>query len=484
MYATSNNSLSYQPTDLGREPSIFSLQNRPPQQEAQQQLQQQFPQQSQAMPSHKSPKVRTSCDPCASAKVRCSKEHPRCERCIESNFPCIYGLSMKHGKGSQKRRQPEIQPASVTMPSEQIYSNDLQQSFSDLLESIGGTDSISSIQPWPSSNDVATKHRSINSTPHVPASPVFNDPFLINAMANGNADTRSNETMSPTSHGPAISYLENPDDNLPLLLNTEFSHSINSEPFDAMSSPSSSASSVTPTPLLQPQTSNGSGTHDCYVIANSTLAMLHVSSRPFSSDTGSDAMSTLSPNSTTCVPMQIAQNLDEVLCCTRKAMGNVLQLLRCPCASDSQMAMLYASIVIRILFWHQLAAGLKTSTSLPLPSWDGSQSTDPFATTRMIANRSQQSSCSTPSAFIASEPIKIGNYVADQEDQEPMRRLLLLISLQKLGRLIEIFAQVRDPVEAGTSQIRGVLASWLNLELHQTTKAVGKGAKAMVGQQS
>lgn len=92
--------------------------------------------------------------------------------------------------------------------------------------------------------------------------------------------------------------------------------------------------------------------------------------------------------------------------------------------------------------------------------------------------------CSTPTAFIASKPIKIGSYVPDQEDQEPMRRLLLLINLKKLGRLIEIFAQVRDPVEAGPSQIRGILASWLNSQLHQTIRAVGKGAKAAVGQQS
>ena len=144
MYAIASSNLSPRPAALGGEPSIFSLQNRRPQQEAQQQQQQhQLPQQSQRMPSQKSPKVRSSCDPCACAKVRCSKDHPRCERCIESNFSCVYGLSMKHGKGSQKRRQPTIQPAtggsqSVTMPLEQTYNNDLQQSFSDLRESIGG----------------------------------------------------------------------------------------------------------------------------------------------------------------------------------------------------------------------------------------------------------------------------------------------------------------------------------------------------------
>ena len=486
MYAISDNNFSPQPTAQGGEPSIFPPQTRRPQQAAQHQHPQQHPEHTQRKPGHKSPKLRTSCDSCASAKVRCSKEHPKCERCIECNFSCVYGLSMKHGKGSQRRRLSALQTASggsrsVTLPSEQNRHNYLQQFFSE-VGSIGGTASISSIQPWPSSNDVAMRHK----TPHITASSTFDDPFWNNAMAHGNAGTNSNETMRPTSHGPASAYL---DDALSLLSNTGFSPSISSDPSNLMSSPSSSASPVIPnrnTPLLQPQMSSGSGRHDCYMIANSTLAMLHVSSRPMSSDNDSDAESVLSSNPPACVPMRTAQHLDEVLCCTKEAMDIVHQLLGCPCASDSQMALLYASIMIRILFWHRLAARVKTSTSLPLPSWDGSPVMDPFATTRRTANSSQKSSCSTPTAFVTSKPIKIGNYVPDQDDQEPLRQMLLLISLKKLGRLVERFAHVGDPVKAGPSQIRGILASWLNSELHQNIKAVGKraeGAKAAVGQQ-
>lgn len=393
---------------------------------------------------------------------------------------------MKRGNRSKRRRQPAIRPAtgsfqSDTMLPEQAYNHDLQQSFSDLLESIGATGSVSLIQPWPSSNDVAMRHKDVNSISHVSASSVFGDPFWIDAAANGNADTGSNETMSPMGHDSfANAYLETLDDTISSLSNTDFSHAINSEPSIAMNSLSSSTSPTTPnknTTLSQPQTSSGSGPHDCYMIANTTLAMLHVSSQPISNNTSSDAVSTLSPDLTTYAPMQTAQHLDEVLRCTREAMDSVFQLLRCPCAGDPQMATLYASIVIRILFWHQLAAGVKTSTSMPLSSWDESQSTD-------LANRSHRSSCSRPTTFVVAKPIKLGNYVPNEDDQEPMRQLLLLIGLKKLGRLVEIYTQVRDPVEAGPSQIRGVLASWLNSELHQAIKAVKEGAKAAVGQQS
>ena len=156
-------------------------------------------------------------------------------------------------------------------------------------------------------------------------------------------------------------------------------------------------------------------------------------------------------------------------------LSNVLHLLKCSCASESQMAMLYASIIVRILFWHQLAAGVKTSTSLPLPSWDGPASMDPFATTGTTASRSHRSSCSTSTISVASEPITIGTYVPNQEGQEPMRQLFWLI---------EMFAQVEDPVDVGSRNIRSMLVSSLNSELTQTIKVVGKGMKTAIGQQS
>ena len=465
---------------------MLSPQSQQPQQD--QQEQERHSQQTQRMPGQKPPKLRTSCDSCAAAKVRCSKERPRCERCIECNFSCVYGLSMKHGKGSKKRRHQAYQPAtdgfqSISVSSEQKYDGDLQQSFSDLLEDIGSTANISSTLPWPSGLDNPLESIAMHSTPPATASLTFGDPIWSNAIPNSHADTSSTGTIRPTSHGPASAYLESLDDSLSLLSSADLSHFINFEPSNSTSSSSSSASPVPPNknvPMLLPQISNDdSGTHDCYMIASSTLAILHVSSRPMSSDSGNDTIYTFSPNATTRVPMQDTQHLDEVLRCTREAMGNVLHLLRCSCAGDPQMVMLHASIIIRILFWHQLAAGVRISTSCPLSSWGGSSIMDPFAEMEATASRSHWSSCSTPTALVASEPIKIGNYIPDLEDQEPMRRLFLLISLKKLGRLVEIFAQVGDPVDAGPGHIRGMLASWLDSELSQTIKLVGKGPTVM-----
>ncbi|KAI1828517.1 hypothetical protein F4861DRAFT_5997 [Xylaria intraflava] len=43
-------------------------------------------------------KYKDSCTHCAGAKVRCSKEKPRCTRCHERGLECSYGLSYRYGR--------------------------------------------------------------------------------------------------------------------------------------------------------------------------------------------------------------------------------------------------------------------------------------------------------------------------------------------------------------------------------------------------
>ncbi|KAI0395834.1 hypothetical protein F5Y17DRAFT_422439 [Xylariaceae sp. FL0594] len=43
-------------------------------------------------------KFKDSCTNCAGAKVRCSKEKPRCARCTERGLECLYGLSYRYGR--------------------------------------------------------------------------------------------------------------------------------------------------------------------------------------------------------------------------------------------------------------------------------------------------------------------------------------------------------------------------------------------------
>ncbi|KAL8714645.1 MAG: hypothetical protein Q9220_001594 [cf. Caloplaca sp. 1 TL-2023] len=439
-------------------------------------------------PTQKRPKIRLSCDSCAAAKVRCSKEHPRCERCIDSNFQCVYGLSMKHGKGLQKRRNRESQttPArrqSPLLSTEQAYDNDLQQSFSDLLENIDSTTNLPPSHFWhPGSSDIEMKDPLLTTAPTSDTTATLDDSFWTDAMLNSNCGLNDIGNMSPEAYDMTQASLTPLEEAMSSMSNTELPQFMSEFPLSPISGRASPNDSPKGLPFQQTQVhKQGTGKHDCYVVANSTLAILHVSPRPISHDNHSDSTCSSASSSASYMPSQVVQHLDEILRCTREAMGNLPALLKCSCASDPQMAMLGASIINRILFWHQVAAGVQTSIPMPSTGWNIPPIVDSIATPTS-ANPSRRSSCSTSSAFIASEPVKIGSYIPDQEDQEPMRRLFLLISLKKLGRLIEAFSQVEDR-DPGSTELRKVLVAWMNSELSQAIKVVGKGAKAAVGQQ-
>ncbi|KAL4971010.1 Zn(II)2Cys6 transcription factor [Aspergillus stella-maris] len=54
---------------------------------------------------------RRTCDPCAASKVKCTKEHPVCSRCIQHGLAdrCVYGRSRRQGKpprGGRKGSRP------------------------------------------------------------------------------------------------------------------------------------------------------------------------------------------------------------------------------------------------------------------------------------------------------------------------------------------------------------------------------------------
>lgn len=54
-------------------------------------------------PLPKSVKVRSTCNACQQAKIRCSHERPSCRRCQKHNIDCIYSMSRRLGRPAKKR---------------------------------------------------------------------------------------------------------------------------------------------------------------------------------------------------------------------------------------------------------------------------------------------------------------------------------------------------------------------------------------------
>ena len=452
--------------------------------------QEQQQQQSQQRPSGQKPqKLRLSCDPCAAAKVKCGKERPRCERCNTNDLNCVYGPSMKHGKPEKKRKQSDPHSSSTSLPSastpsahgqfaspvEKNYYSDLHQSYSELLQNIGGSNNLGTY-PWNSTNTNPMPGNIYTAPPPEPSFPQLCDPFWPDGIASVHHGTGS---LSPTKLqlNSTLGPLDTPN---PMISNLDFSQQyLNPDSLNPISSPSSSTSltGLGGHESISHTQHNSIGAHDCYMIATSTLATLHFRSRSFLGDS-SDSLSSLYSNSPSMfpTPAPTIQTLDDVLRSNQEAISSVFRLLKCSCAEDPHMAMLYASIIVKVLYWHQVAAGTKNSSSRSIPTSEGL----PSPADSSAGLSSGNSPCSSAAPFISSEPIKIGTYTPDEEDQEPIRRLFLLSNLKKTGRLIEAFASVGEGVDAGTSNLYASLASWLKSELSRTIKGVGNGARASV----
>ncbi|PYH87341.1 hypothetical protein BO71DRAFT_341250, partial [Aspergillus ellipticus CBS 707.79] len=54
-------------------------------------------------PLPKSVKVRSTCNACQQAKIRCSHEKPSCRRCQKHNIECIYSISRRLGRPAKKK---------------------------------------------------------------------------------------------------------------------------------------------------------------------------------------------------------------------------------------------------------------------------------------------------------------------------------------------------------------------------------------------
>jgi hypothetical protein len=47
-------------------------------------------------------KLRTTCNACQQAKIRCSHSHP-CDRCVSHGFECVYSISQPLGRPAKKK---------------------------------------------------------------------------------------------------------------------------------------------------------------------------------------------------------------------------------------------------------------------------------------------------------------------------------------------------------------------------------------------
>jgi len=377
--------------------------------------------------SHQSPPpgpvLRSSCDVCAASKVKCTQERPVCHRCASSGAACVYGVSRKHGR----KRPPSQKGACKSM------------------RRIAPTNIITNSSP----------HQHHRRTSFVEQS------LLPNDMSINTQFSPLDEFGDFNDYQDALASWESTPTNL-----YEFPSPFTSSPMATTPGLSPSISSSSARMSSGPQGERLSGDandhgnchkpNSCYTLASSTLDSLHAS-------------------------QPASLNLDYVLRRNKTALRIVVGLLKCPCSRDPHLAMLYSSILCKILLWYQHATSVKNF--LPTP-------TSPRCTMQSSTLEKSPQPYTPPSSgtgptfhperrspfIVAPLHITAGEFDLDEDDQEALSRLLLLSELRKAGLIIDELSnksrQVGDDFDEKTRDIYAMLGTWLKAELTRIIRDV------------
>ncbi|RAL16797.1 uncharacterized protein BO97DRAFT_452704 [Aspergillus homomorphus CBS 101889] len=331
-------------------------------------------------------KLRSSCDQCGTAKVKCDRAQPECSRCISHGMQCVYGVSRKMGKPP---RRANLFPSTTGATPQMGDSGSNCDAGRTLL-------------------DVE----------------IFADPACdaLNTALDNALDDRQplNHSNHPTSEnlfdhqGSIESFYQD--------LPGAFLSSIPSLDMEgwlaAADAPFSSESPWDELPEVTPSLPIDRG-HNCSREAHSIFHSL-------SSLGTKEATSPMpdTPGGGGQVP------LDLVLRLSREAAARLVPFLSCACARSPHLALLYAAIIARILAWYQRAAGYSPRASPPASSSASSRRSPltPFSNVTMAPAR-----------------IAIGTFSVDDSQLETAVKMQLLSGeLKRLGALIDQFT-LQDP---------------------------------------
>lgn len=434
------------------------------------------------------PKLRSSCDACGAAKVRCDKTQPRCGRCVAGGLNCVYGLSRKFGKAPRKKPPVDTNVPGETIPrplaqnaQQQQQQHQQQSSLSccpDYRHLSGATRPVKyEPQSAVSSNNYGLEDSLMAMTSYAGHDMFLRSPDTMDSFGDHfsfpdtthnptlGSDPRQHGTVDPleltfTSSSDFQSFAEwiHPDD---LMHTPESQTHDGADPASSMPMHHSSASissleshsthGLPDTSLLQ------TDSHSCHKLAYATLEGLS-----FRNDSLANGE-------------HLTQTMDKVLNRNKQAVNSMHQLLQCPCSKSPHLAMLYASITSKILMWYQLAAGC----TKPTTSWDYFSSLGNQPTPPLSASSSPSMTFVTPTSPVAAQnnfvvtpmQFSVGAFSVDDESaQEALRKQLLLSELKKAGNLIDLLSiQGRDELASGeVNDIYSALGTWLKCELNRT----------------
>ncbi|KAL8786125.1 MAG: hypothetical protein Q9213_002991 [Squamulea squamosa] len=393
------------------------------------------------------PKLRSSCDGCGAAKLKCDRDQPTCGRCQSLELVCVYGVSQKTGKPPRETLHSPQAP-DTSRACAHAGSADREErnhacshgtsgyAYDDISldpeQLLAGHPSRSGMNVHP----LDKTHTDLfwpllpNFTPLG-----FHDGFFSD-MGTGSIPTLT--TSESESYAPSVT-----EPNTPQI-------HVDDEMRDLDGA------------LLQTGSSKG---HNCYREALDILASL--SSYRLNnahSMTEKPPPCSVSTSTSTTASTTSPVPLDQVLSLNRDASKSLGRLLICSCAGLPQCIMLYASIISQVLSGYQHAAACTQSTP-----WNAVDTKSDAVSTQhgLCQNSSTHSGSATwpftssstaisisgiggnensPASMLAPEPVAsakmaIGSFdIDDLRVQSALKIQLLSGEVKRVGHLIDQFA--------------------------------------------
>ena len=383
------------------------------------------------------PKLRSSCDRCGIAKVKCDRERPECGRCMSHGVPCVYGVSRKMGK-------PPRHPDPSWTPNNTLVTNQNSSNTTTNSSSSGGVmlDLESSSSNVPDANtwdpmDFDNNGDGITGLLDA-GDALIHDSSMI-TFPNSSLEFNEWVTTDQSGLNPF------PSNFLPSLspLNSGSDSSTGVSRLSSDDGTQTAASSIT---------LESTNSHNCLRKSHEILESLSVLNAQTQNEVSAPTISDQT------VP------LDMVLQITRRATERLEPLFDCSCAKSPHVALLYASIISRILAWYQQAAICTKAAATASISKAAELS---LGSSRDGSNLSSSSN-PPPGITVAPSEMAIGTFkVDDLHLQTAMKIRLLYGEMNKVRSLIEqLGSQIEDLIsdESASGDIDNLyqsLDSWL-----------------------
>lgn len=388
------------------------------------------------------PKLRSSCDGCGTAKVKCDRGRPRCGRCETLSMGCSYGPSRNIGKPSRKRPRSD---QDATMEKR------IRNSWTD-----------------PHSCDIFT-HTAV----------AFGERQSIREPVQNNFSNTATDVLSfPSGINTGSDFSQQnqlTSDSYPFLPCEEWPQLGEWHQFDSFGTgrvlPSASP--------LEPVSTVSQSSHESHSCPRESYEIFRDLICPTPSLHAPELSS-----------LTVSAHLDQVLHFNRNAIDRLSRVLGCHCATSGHRAMVHASIVSRILIWYQQAAGWTGSN--PERARPSAMANSP--TSRPVSPSSHLpmaagTSTTKPSSLVQSTgfsvehvPVSIGTFsIEDQKVQAAFRCQLILSELKKTANLIDMFTSqdLCDSTSTGGAGLHSHLGRWLRSEYSRTVRILKSELSAL-----